>query len=292
MEFQTLPNLEDVRNQLTTHPSRNYGSHRIEAISYITVHHSATSSGNAQSFANYHVNYNNWPGIGYHFVILRDGTIQWSNSLTTTSYHTGGRNTGNIGICLVGDGQFTDVQIERLITLIQHLKMDLSVPVRRVLGHNEHPDQSTACPSLDMDSIRSQVEAGNGETGTGDETEEGDEDMPVNLPSRTLRRGDHGEEVRRLQEALMDAGLRLNYGADGIFGRETEQAVLRFQREHGLTVDGIAGPETYQRLREVLTDKSDTLHRVQIGAFTDRDNAEELAAELRELGYDVYITSQ
>lgn len=295
-----MPNLVDVRNQLTRHPTRNYGSHRLEAISYITVHHSATSSGNAQSFANYHVNYNNWPGIGYHFVILRDGTIQWTNSLTTTSYHTGGRNTGNIGICLVGSGQFTDVQMERLITLIQHLRMDVSVLVRRVLGHNEHPDQSTACPSMDMDSIRNQVAAGAG-TGTGgngtgdgngDQPEEGEDSMPVNVPTQTLRRGDHGEQVRRLQQSLMDAGLTLNHGADGIFGRETEQAVLRFQREHGLTVDGIAGPETNQRLREVLTDTSDTLHRVQVGAFTDRDNAEQLAQELRDLGYDVYITSQ
>ncbi|MDQ0257008.1 N-acetyl-anhydromuramyl-L-alanine amidase AmpD [Evansella vedderi] len=296
MQFQNLPNLVDVRNQLTTHPNRSYGRHRLEQISYITVHHSATTSGNAQSFANYHVNFNNWPGIGYHFVILRDGAIQWTNDLQTTSFHTGGRNTGNIGICLVGSGQFTDEQLERLVTLIVHLRMDLSVPVRRVLGHNEHPDQTTACPSLNMDRIRNQVEAGRTTAPAPGDTVEpegnGGEDMPVNLPTRTLRRGDHGEQVRRLQNALMQAGVNLpQFGADGIFGQETERAVRRFQREHGLTIDGIAGPETYQRLREVLTNASDTIHRVQVGAFSERENAESLARELRELGYDVVIKS-
>ncbi|MBU9720845.1 MULTISPECIES: N-acetylmuramoyl-L-alanine amidase [Bacillaceae] len=286
MEFQNLANLEDVKDQLTTHPNRTYSSHRIEEISYITIHHSATPSGNAESFANYHVNNNNWPGIGYHFVILRNGDVQWTNRLEVTSFHTGGHNTGNIGICLVGDGEFTDIQIDRVVELVAALREDLYVPVRRVLGHNEHPEQSTACPSLDMDMLRGRIDSIDGR----EEEPGGNGGEDMNLPTQTLRRGDRGEQVRRLQESLMEAGQSLpRYGADGIFGSETENGVLEFQRKHGLAVDGIAGPETLQKLREVLTKASDVIHRVQVGAFTDRDNAEELARELREQGYDVYI---
>jgi resuscitation-promoting factor RpfB len=52
-----------------------------------------------------------------------------------------------------------------------------------------------------------------------------------------VKRGDRGEAVRKIQEAL---GIT----ADGVFGPQTERAVKRFQRSHGLVVDGVVGPQT------------------------------------------------
>ena len=60
-------------------------------------------------------------------------------------------------------------------------------------------------------------------------------------PSRTLRRGDRGSDVRSLQEAL-----KIN--ADGIFGAGTESALRNWQARNGLTPDGIAGQSTLMRL--------------------------------------------
>lgn len=61
----------------------------------------------------------------------------------------------------------------------------------------------------------------------------------------TLRKGDSGEAVQALQEALLAAGYDLgSQGADGIFGSKTRQAVRAFQQDHGLTPDGLAGPMT------------------------------------------------
>ena len=51
------------------------------------------------------------------------------------------------------------------------------------------------------------------------------------------------EEVRELQRILNQEGFGL--GADGMFGRETEMAVKRFQRDHGLDDDGIVGEMTW-----------------------------------------------
>ena len=51
-----------------------------------------------------------------------------------------------------------------------------------------------------------------------------------------------GEDVRALQEALVEAGLRLT--VDGIFGPATENAVRAWQRQQELRVDGIVGPAT------------------------------------------------
>lgn len=62
-----------------------------------------------------------------------------------------------------------------------------------------------------------------------------------------LRRGDEGDEVRKLQERLKELGY--NPGLiDGDFGLGTERALVNFQREHGLETDGIYGPKTKQAL--------------------------------------------
>ena len=56
-----------------------------------------------------------------------------------------------------------------------------------------------------------------------------------------LKIGNKGEEVKRLQEAL---GIT----NDGIFGKQTEEAVKLFQKKNGLEVDGIVGDKTWSAL--------------------------------------------
>jgi hypothetical protein len=61
-----------------------------------------------------------------------------------------------------------------------------------------------------------------------------------------IQRGDTGLQVELIQEALQRAGAVID--VDGDFGRQTEEAVRRFQHEHGLAVDGEVGPETWRAL--------------------------------------------
>jgi hypothetical protein len=65
---------------------------------------------------------------------------------------------------------------------------------------------------------------------------------------RVVMRGHRGNAVTSIQAALIDAAFPLpRFGADGIFGSETEQAVKQFQASEGLTgsdLDGIVGPIT------------------------------------------------
>ena len=56
-----------------------------------------------------------------------------------------------------------------------------------------------------------------------------------------LKIGNKGEEVKRLQEAL-------GINNDGIFGKQTEEAVKLFQKKNGLEVDGIDGDKTWAAL--------------------------------------------
>ncbi len=55
--------------------------------------------------------------------------------------------------------------------------------------------------------------------------------------------GSTGQEVRNIQSRLKEWGY-YHGEVDGVFGYMTYSAVRDFQARHGLTVDGIAGPET------------------------------------------------
>lgn len=66
---------------------------------------------------------------------------------------------------------------------------------------------------------------------------------------KSIKRGDKGEEVRELQNALIKNGYSLpKYGADGSFGGETETAVKALQSKKGFTVDGVAACEEIEAL--------------------------------------------
>jgi len=74
------------------------------------------------------------------------------------------------------------------------------------------------------------------------------------FPGTPLRVGSRGDNVRFIQNALNS--LRSAYpslpavSADGIFGPQTEAAVIAFQRMFGLTPDGIIGPVTWNAIME------------------------------------------
>ena len=57
------------------------------------------------------------------------------------------------------------------------------------------------------------------------------------------RRGSRGEEVKQIQTVLKDRKL-YEGNIDGIYGSQTEKAVIQFQKQMGLTPDGIVGPKT------------------------------------------------
>lgn len=70
---------------------------------------------------------------------------------------------------------------------------------------------------------------------------------PYQLTKRSLTTGSKGESVKWLQYELNEHGANLTI--DGDFGKQTKLAVLLFQKDHGLTQDGIAGPKTFATLQ-------------------------------------------
>lgn len=98
-----------------------------------------------------------WAMIGYHFLILLDGTIVVGRPIGMIGAHVAGHNNGTIGVAYVGgltkDGRKakdtrTAAQMAAAQWLIGALKSQFKIS-RRTRGHNEY-DRGKACPSFNV----------------------------------------------------------------------------------------------------------------------------------------------
>lgn len=74
----------------------------------------------------------------------------------------------------------------------------------------------------------------------------------VTVAMPTLKAGSKGTQTKYLQKNLnsvMSSGLTV----DGIFGTQTKLAVLAFQKKYKLSADGIYGPKSYAKMKEVVS---------------------------------------
>ena len=89
-----------------------------------------------------------------------------------------------------------------------------------------------------------------------------------------LKKGDTGEDVKKVQEALKGLGHDLGKaGADGIFGSATEEAVKAFQELQGLEVTGIIDEATVE-----------ALEKASEGAAGLSESCDGLISKITELG--------
>ena len=208
----------------------------------------------------------------YHRLVEYDGTIvagteEIADNVVTSdgdyAAHTRNLNTDSIGIALCGmqgateypfdpgPSPLTDKQWRAACILISDLAREYSIPVtpQTVLTHAEVE------PTLGVKQIgkwditrlpfKPQIV---GALPVGHHMRQmvreilGDSAPETQMP--TLRMGSRRFEVHLLQANLKELGYHLGR-VDGIFGRRTRASVMAFQADHGLVVDGIAGPQTW-----------------------------------------------
>lgn len=92
----------------------------------------------------------------------------------------------------------------------------------------------------------------------------------------TLRSGSKGQSVLQLQQRLMELGYYGNK-LDSSYGKNTKAAVEAFQRDHGLTADGIAGPKTLAALDALIPPEDP--HPLTEAGHTVQVNGNELALD-------------
>nr|WP_223155204.1 N-acetylmuramoyl-L-alanine amidase [Alkalibacillus aidingensis] len=233
------------------------GDRKRSEIHHIARHHSASNGGDVWTFEEYWREQRGWETGGYHEIILRDGTVQLCYDHDVITNGVANHNSTTYHICVVGNGDFTEEQ-EHVFDERAEYNLDrFGLSTSDLLGHNEFSGTSTGCPGTDMDQVRSRLDGESEESdseGSSDSDESGSSD---DSGDDLLRRGDSGPEVEELQNDLMEVGESLpSYGADGIFGQETEEAVRNFQNRADIQVDGIVGPETRAALEEEMSGQS------------------------------------
>ena len=137
----------------------------LSQVTYLVIHHSAgPETQTPNDIAAFHVKTNKWGGVGYHFIIAKDGTVYYVGDLTTARANVLNYNHLVIGICLVGNftgGKTpTDDQLHSAHLLCAHLLFQTpELPgINRwedVVGHKAL--RATECPGDSWDQWRQQV---------------------------------------------------------------------------------------------------------------------------------------
>ena len=127
-------------------------------ITHLTIHCAATPEGRdvkAPTISQWDIA--KFGQVSYHHVIELDGTAHRTLRDDQRGAHTGGHNTGNIGVCYVGgvtaDNKApkdtrTPAQKATLRRLVAEYRARF--PHINVLGHRDWPDVAKACPSFDV----------------------------------------------------------------------------------------------------------------------------------------------
>lgn len=144
----------------------------LSQVKYLAIHHTASPDTQTPAeIANYHINSNKWGGIGYHFLIARDGTVFYVGDIATARANVANLNEQVLGICLIGNftggHEPTDEQLGSAHDLcdffINHYPDIVNITGWDVVrGHKELPGQATACPGDTWDNWRPRLVSGVG----------------------------------------------------------------------------------------------------------------------------------
>jgi peptidoglycan hydrolase-like protein with peptidoglycan-binding domain len=114
-------------------------------IRYSVIHYSASPDVSAKTIDKWH-KARGWRGIGYHFVIRKNGVIENGRDLNLIGAHCKGYNRYSIGICLTGSNDEewfpSKEQLESLALLLQLIKQHFGINVFYL--HREL--RKTSCP--------------------------------------------------------------------------------------------------------------------------------------------------
>jgi len=165
--------------------------------------------------------------VGYHFLIDKEGTLLEGRGIERIPAAQKGYNIGSVAICL--DGLYVhQFNYDQFVTLKKWASEIVTMYEGQITFHGHCEVSNKTCPVFDYIDELSLNEDGYFLGGP----------VCVQVDHSVLSLTSVGSEVKYLQS-------QLEIFVDGIFGQQTYVAVVDFQRKHGLEVDGIVGPMTW-----------------------------------------------
>lgn len=232
----------------------------------ILLHHtSGGDSETVQSIHNYHLSRGH-KGIDYNICVEKDGTVAWGRgleycggSVNNSNASTKGMNDNSIAIVALGNFEVNSMP-EAQKEALKRVTKDVAsyYGIKEIKGHYEVAGRDyTDCPGkyFPLDEVKAYAIG---------ESETGKQPNPVPVPStdyvltRILKLTSpmmEGEDVCHAQE-LLEKHLAQPGKIDGVFGTNTKEAVIRFQKARiadgydlGSTgADGKIGQKTWEIL--------------------------------------------
>ena len=173
-----MPIIENLVLYLPSHPTLVYPKRDVKDIKYLIIHQ--TDSEDKGTFhvydtARYHVNSNGWAGIGYHYFIIKDGSIFQTQPDYVISNHASNYNATSLGIVITGDhrlptnkdytcgdneGMLGKTQYKSLVWTLAKLQTKYNIPFENILAHGQ-TGSSKSCPNLNMEQLKEDVKKKN-----------------------------------------------------------------------------------------------------------------------------------
>lgn len=143
-----------------------FSNDSLGVIKTITLHHSAGTYPKTHDDAKravkgiqqYHMHQRHWSDIGYHYLVSPSGDIfEGRQKLNDGTYsrgaHSGGNNSNNLGICVLGDyttEKLTDRSKQAVSDLVDFIRQgNTDIPVK---AHRDF--KNTLCPGFSTDWIK------------------------------------------------------------------------------------------------------------------------------------------
>ena len=231
----------------------------------IILHHADADKCSVEDIHSWHLQ-RGWSGIGYHFLVRKDGSVYRGRPEDAIGAHTTGNNINSIGICF--EGRYTiqtmlEAQIKAGQELVSYLKNKYGIT--KVKKHKDF--MATDCPGDKFPFER----IVNGEV-TNNEIKEnlilsfqkaayadgfdfpkygcdgyyGKETEDVMKVCIVRKRTSYkNKNATKLVQRLLDIK------EDGLCGTNTERAIKNFQMREGLIADGICGYNTWKVLLNI-----------------------------------------
>lgn len=222
----------------------------------IVLHHAAATTADAKTIHQWHLN-NGLAGIGYHFVVHRNGTIERGRPINTIGAHCTGQNSDSVGICFEGDFEkekMSDKQIKAGQELMSYLYKMYELNKNNVKRHKDL--MSTSCPGKNF--LFDEIIKGTTSISTTKKTNitsstKITKSMKKTIPTLAsanpiLRKG---TQVKYLQQDL-NYVLKCSLVVDGDFGTNTYNQLKAFQKKYKLTVDGEYSSKSKAKMKSLL----------------------------------------
>lgn len=228
-------------------------------IDMIVLHHADASTCSPQDIHRWHVR-QNWSGIGYHYFINKQGVIFKGRPDDVIGSHAKGYNSTSLGVCFEGRYNkevMPEAQMKAGKELVAYLKKKYDI--KNIKRHKDL--MATDCPgslfpfeeivgqekeNLVLSFQRAAMADGFKFPQYGCDGQYGDETKAVMQKCVVKRR-----LLYKYKNSTQLVQKLLGIKQDGLAGKNTENAIKKFQKENGLTIDGCVGLNTWLKLLNI-----------------------------------------